>query len=184
MGTGLEREIKLRYASVEEARDAIHGTGATPLQERRLQDDRLLDAGEALRAAKSVLRVRTEAGRSRLTFKGPPLRSTMKLREELETSAGDSEVLLAILGRLGFQVWFRYQKYREEYSHGDVIVALDETPIGTFVELEGSEAGITTLAAALGRAPDDYILDSYRGLFVKSCNAAGVPVTDMVFDTP
>jgi adenylate cyclase class 2 len=184
MGAGLEREIKLRYGSAAEARQAIRATGAILRQARRLQDDRLLDSGTTLRAIRSVLRVRTEAGRCRLTFKGPPQPSTMKLREELETDVHDGDVLLALLARLGFQVWFRYQKYREEYARGDVIVALDETPIGTFVELEGSEAGITMLAEALGRGQDEYILDSYRGLFVRACQATGAPGTDMLFDAP
>jgi len=78
-------------------------------------------------------------------------------------------------------VWFRYQKYREEFGYQDAIVALDETPIGIFVEVEGSEAAIRQMAAALGRSDGDYILDSYRGLFVRHCEEHGVPCTDMVF---
>ena len=41
--TILEREIKLRFSSVEGARDAVIATGATPLHGRRLQEDALLD---------------------------------------------------------------------------------------------------------------------------------------------
>lgn len=181
MDAGLEREIKLHYGSVAEARQAILAAGATPRQGRRLQDDRLLDSGDALKAKRSLLRVRMEDGRGYLTFKGPPQPSTMKLREELETGVDDAEVVLGLLERLGFRVWFRYQKFREEYALGDVIVALDETPIGTFVELEGSETGITDLAKALGRGTDEYIVDSYRALFLRACAAKGVPATDMVF---
>jgi adenylate cyclase class 2 len=81
-------------------------------------------------------------------------------------------------------VWFRYEKYREEFSHEDVIVAIDETPVGVFVEIEGSEPGIETMAAALGRSRDDYILDSYRGLFLQAREAAGLTTADMVFDPP
>ena len=77
----------------------------------------------------------------------------MKLREELETVVGDGEVLLRVFEELGLHVWFRYEKYREEFSHEDVIVAIDETPVGVFVEIEGSEQGIADMAAALGRTP-------------------------------
>ncbi len=106
----------------------------------------------------------------------------MKLREELETIVGDGLLLLRVLEELGFRAWFRYQKYREEFAHEDVIVALDETPVGTFVEIEGSEEGIHQMAAALARKPDDYVLDSYRGLFVKHCQRHGLPLTDMLFE--
>jgi adenylate cyclase class 2 len=181
----LEREVKLRFESAEEARAAILATGATPLLGRRLQEDCLLDSDdEALRRRRCVLRVRVEAGKSRITFKGPVQPSAMKLREELETVVGDGEVLLRVFAELGLHVWFRYEKYREEFAHEDVIVALDETPVGVFVEIEGSEQGIGAMAEALGRAPADYILDSYRGLFLQHRDALGLTGTDMVFDRP
>ena len=183
--TMLEREIKLRFSSADEARSAILATGATPLLGRRLQDDSLLDSDdETLRRRRCVLRVRVENGKSRLTFKGPVQASTMKLREELETVVGDGEVLLRVLGELGLHVWFRYEKYREEFAHEDVIVAVDETPVGVFVEIEGGEQGITAMAEALGRTPADYLLDSYRGLFLKHREEFGLAGTDMVFDRP
>ena len=106
----------------------------------------------------------------------------MKLRDEFETIVGDGVLLLRIFEELGFHVWFRYEKYREEFCHEDVIVAVDETPVGVFVEIEGSEQGITAMATALGRRPDDYVLDSYRGLFLKHRDALGLTGTDMVFD--
>src|SRR4029078_1037751 len=97
---------------------------------------------------------------------------------------GDGVLLIRIFEELGFHVWFRYEKYREEYSHEDVIVAIDETPVGVFVEIEGSEAGITAMAESLGRGPGDYVLDSYRGLFLQYREAHGLTDTDMVFDGP
>ena len=59
----VEREIKLRFGSAEEARAAIVATGATPLLGRRLQEDALLDTDdEQLRRRRCVLRVRIENG--------------------------------------------------------------------------------------------------------------------------
>ena len=178
----LEREIKLRFDTAGEARAKIVALGATPLHGRRLQEDCLLDTGdERLRRQRSVLRVRCEAGKSLLTFKGPTQPGTMKLRDEHETVVGDGDMLLVILQQLGLHIWFRYEKYREEFSADDVVIALDETPVGTFVELEGGEAAIDDTAKALGRAPADYITDSYRFLFVQHREACGLSGSDMVF---
>jgi adenylate cyclase class 2 len=182
MPTTLEREVKLRFGSVEEARTAVTALGAAPLRCRRLQEDALLDdARESLRSRRCVLRVRVESGRSLLTFKGPVQPSPVKVREEIETVVGDGETMLRCLEQLGFSVWFRYQKYREEYALSDTIVAIDETPIGVFVEIEGSERGIAAMAEALGRQQNDYVLDSYRGLFAGYCAQHGLPAGDMLF---
>ena len=181
--SGVEREIKLPFAAAAEARDAVIAAGATLLRGRRLQEDCLLDtADDMLRRQRCVLRIRMESGKSYVTFKGPVEAAVMKVREELETLVGDGELLLELLGRLGFHVWFRYQKYREEYACEDVVVAIDETPVGTFVEIEGSERGIASMAEALARTPEDYVTDSYRGLFLRYREARGLPATDMLFD--
>jgi adenylate cyclase class 2 len=180
----LEREVKLRFDSAESAREAILRSGATPLRGRRLQEDFLLDTeDETLRRRRCVLRVRLENGSSRLTFKGPVQLSSMKVREEIETVVGDGETLLRVFEELGLHVWFRYQKYREEFAYEDVIAAVDETPVGTFVELEGGEHGIEQLAAALGRSTADFILDSYRGVFLQYRDSHGLIGSDMVFES-
>jgi adenylate cyclase class 2 len=181
----LEREIKLRYDSAEDARAAVLSTGATPLHGRRLQEDALLDTDdEQLRRRRCVLRVRTEGGKSRLTFKGPVQPGAMKLREEFETVVGDGEVLVRVLNELGLHEWFRYEKYREEFCHEDVIVAIDETPVGVFVEIEGAEAGITAMAQALGKSPSDYVVESYRGLFLTHRDQFQLTGRDMLFARP
>jgi adenylate cyclase class 2 len=123
-----------------------------------------------------------ENGKSRITYKGPAQPSLMHVREELETLVGDGEVLLRVFSELGLHVWFRYEKYREEFSHEDVLVAIDETPVGVFVEIEGSEQGIADMTAALGRTSTDYIVDSYRALFLQHREQLGLDGSDMVFD--
>jgi adenylate cyclase class 2 len=105
----------------------------------------------------------------------------MKVRDELETEVGDGSLLLRVLGQLGYQPWFRYQKYREEFSLDRCIVAVDETPVGTFVEIEGEERGIVAIAAALGREPTDYVLESYHALYSDDCQRRGTAATDMLF---
>jgi adenylate cyclase class 2 len=185
MPAALEREIKLRFPDAAAARAAVAAAGAAPRRGRRLQQDALLDTADGLIGASgSALRVREEEGRSVLTFKGPVRASTMKLREEIETEVADGAALLGVLERLGFRAWFRYEKYREEFSLGGCIVAIDETPVGTFVEIEGDEPGVAGTARALGRTPADYVLESYRGLFARRCEEQGVRFADMLFGRP
>jgi len=183
MSATLEREIKLPFESAEAALAAVLATGATPLKGRRLQEDCLLDtANDDLHRRRSALRVRQDGGRCILTFKGPVQPGEVKVREEIETIAGDGVLLLRILGELGYHVWFRYEKYREEFTLDDCIIAIDETPVGVFVEIEGGDRGIAAAAQLLGRGPGDYVLESYRGLFVRHCEQHGLPPTDMLFD--
>jgi adenylate cyclase class 2 len=178
----LEREIKLFFDTPEQARAAVLNTGATALRARRLQEDSLFDTpDETLRQRGCALRVRSESGKSLLTFKGPVQQAAMKLREEHETVVSDGDALRRVFGELGFHPWFRYQKYREEFAAQDATIAIDETPIGTFVEIEGGEAAINALTQALGRNPSDYILDSYRALFVQRRAGLGISSDDMVF---
>jgi adenylate cyclase class 2 len=179
----IEREVKLRFDNPEEARVAILSAGAAPLRGRRLQEDALLDTDdESLQSRQSALRLRTDAGRTLLTFKGPVEQGPMKVRDEYETEIGNREVITHVLTALGLHVWFRYEKYREEYTAANVTVALDETPVGTFVEIEGDERGIHAMTRALGRTPDDFILSSYRRLFVRHREEYGLG-TDMLFRT-
>jgi len=183
MSATLEREIKLQFDSVEGAREAVLATGATPLHGRRLQEDCLLDTpNDDLRRRRSALRVRQDGGRCILTFKGPVQPAAVKVREEMETIATDGLLLMRILGELGYHAWFRYEKYREEFTLDDCIIAIDETPVGVFVEIEGGDRGIAAAAQMLGRGPGDYVLDSYRGLFIQHCEQLGVEPTDMLFD--
>ena len=171
----IEREIKLQFETAGEARTAILAAGAAPLKCRRLQEDALFDTSdESLRRTGCALRVRSESGRSLLTFKGPAQASRMKTREEHETVVSDGDVLTRVLESLGLHVWFRYQKFREEFAAEDATIALDETPIGTFVEIEG-------MARALGRSESDYVLDSYRGLFLQRRERLGFTGADMMF---
>lgn len=175
----LEREIKLRFSSAAEARVALVAAGAEPLAPRRLQDDTLFDTPErALFGQASALRVRREGGRGVVTFKGPIRPGVMKVREEIESNVDDPDAMQRVIEALGFRPWFRYQKYREELAAPGVTAAIDETPAGVWVELEGDAPGITALAARLGRSESDYVTSSYRTLWTElHGDAAG----DMIF---
>ena len=178
----IEREIKLKFDNPDEARRRVLAMGASPLRGRRLQEDALVDGpDDRLYRRRCVLRVRSEGGKSFLTFKGPVRPGLMKVREEYETIVADGDMLLTILQELGLRVWFRYEKYREEFSAEDVVIAIDETPVGTFVEIEGGEEHIHRAAAGLGKTRADYITDSYRTLFARYCDEHRLGDIDMVF---
>jgi adenylate cyclase class 2 len=178
----LEREVKLSFGTADAARAAVIAAGASPLRCRRLQEDALFDTvDESLRARGCALRVRIESGRSLVTFKGPVQAGPMKAREEHETVVGDGEVIACVFDALGLRPWFRYQKYREEFAAENVTIAVDETPVGTFVEIEGGEDAILAMTRALGRTADDFILDSYYSLFRKRREELGLAGRDMVF---
>ena len=179
----VEREIKLEWPSVADARAAVQALGATPLAPRRLQDDVLFDTPDlTLRRDRCALRVRRDGEAARLTFKGRPHADSMKVREELETAIGDADIAFTLLERLGYTPVFRYQKYREEYRLDGVTIAIDETPVGVFVELEsGNSEAIDTLATGLGRGPADYVTDSYYGLFTARRAERGLAGPHMVF---
>jgi adenylate cyclase class 2 len=105
----------------------------------------------------------------------------MKIREEHETAVTDPIALSRLLEGLGFHVWFRYEKFREEFAAPGVVIAVDETPVGTYVEIEGEESAIVSTASALGRTEADFILQSYRSLFVAATAAGTVSGPDMIF---
>ncbi len=167
-------------ASPGEARERLVRLGAERTAERHLEDNALLDdARGSLRQSGRVLRLRRAAGRALLAYKGPgSVQQGVKAREEWEVSVSDANALLRILAALSFAPRFRYQKYREAYRHGGVELVVDETPIGTFFEIEGPPEAIHAAAAALGYARSDYVLDSYPELFF-----AGGGSGDMLFET-
>ena len=61
------------------------------------------------------------------------------------------------------------------------MIELDETPIGTFVELEGPPAAIDRAAQELGFTQRDYIVQNYLALYLEGCRRLGQQPRDMVF---
>jgi hypothetical protein len=85
------------------------------------------------------------------------------------------------LGCLGLRSKFRYEKYRTTFGIKDLHVELDETPVGTFLELEGKPEAIDRVAYELGFTPKDYIRATYFDLYAAEQRKKGRPVRHMLF---
>jgi adenylate cyclase class 2 len=134
-----------------------------------------------------------------LTFKQPPVapadggmentsRGPYKVREEIEVEVADAGILTSIFEGLGMRGWFRYEKYRTTFRMPNskawasgLLIELDETPIGTFVELEGPAAAIDRAAEELGFSKRDYVLKNYLGLYMEDCRRKGEEPHHMLF---
>src|SRR3984957_1963609 len=111
-----------------------------------------------------------------------------KVRDEIEAQVTDSANLVKIFEGLGMRGWFRYEKYRTTYQlpakqswARGLLIEVDETPIGTFVELEGPPAAIDRAAIELGYSKKDYILTNYLSLYVEDCRRKGQQPQNMLF---
>ena len=183
MGADFEQEVKLAFESVEAARRAVTTAGGRLVVSRRLLRDALFDtADRQLRQRGCGFRIRRDDGRTILTFKGPILPGVVKCREEIETTVADAGRAEGIVLGLGFRRWFLAEKYREEYELASACIAIDETPVGVFVEIEADPVDIATAAHLLGRGAGDYRLESYVQLYYKWCESKGVAPGDMTFD--
>ncbi len=178
-----ETEIKLPFASPAEAGSRIAALAAAPKRAREFEENTLYDLpGDPLRGSGRLLRLRRVGGRAVLTFKGPvPGEHRHKVRVEHETEVDRPDAVAAILEGLGFAPRYRYQKYRTTFALGGLEIALDETPIGCFVELEGEPDEIDRVAERLGFTPPQYVLATYRQLQEELAASTGTEPGDLVF---
>jgi adenylate cyclase class 2 len=85
------------------------------------------------------------------------------------------------MGCLGLRTKFRYEKFRTSFRMQGVHLDLDETPVGTFLELEGRPAAIDRVARELGFTPSEYIRATYYEIYVAERRRRGRPVRHMLF---
>ncbi len=183
-----EIEIKLRLASPDEGKRRIAAAGFAIVRPRIFEVNFLLDTSAGVLSTRGeTLRVRERGGETILTYKGPvEERSRHKTREEIEmTAAGQAGALLRIFARLGFGATYRYEKFRTEFARPaeSGVVMLDETPIGTFLEIEGAGDWIDLTAARMGFSEKHYVNDSYSALHRRHCLEAGREIgAGMIFE--
>jgi len=153
--------------------------------------------GSGLRRSGRLLRLRIEtpapanwsrAGQRQfvVTYKSPPKRSgpksKYKERLERETAISHPQFWPQTLVRLGFRSSFVYEKFRTSFRVPGLHLDLDETPVGIFLELEGSGKAIDRVAKALGYSARDYFCGTYWDVYAADCRRRGLPIKNMVFD--
>ena len=183
MSVSTEVEIKFRIKDIESLRNSLRQIGFTEITQRTHELNTLFDLpGKPLRARGEVLRLRKYGDEWVVTHKAKSQREgPHKSRIETETRVSDGEKMEGILRALQFEPSFRYEKFRAEWKWETGHVVIDETPIGTFGEIEGPPEWIDSVARQLGIHPEDYITETYAGLFFAWREATGSKATEMTY---
>ncbi len=199
MSSKREIEIKLRVTDIADMLRRLREIGAVT-HGRVHEQNTLFDTPDsAFRRDGRLLRLRQQTSApghglrgqphsAILTSKAPPTPEKGKGRsqiykevQEREEPVKDAARLTQALKSLGFHQGFRYEKYRSSFRLKGLHLDLDETPVGVFLELEGSPAAIDRTARALGYGPKDYIRATYGSLYVTECRRRKVKPRNMVF---
>lgn len=164
-----EIEIKLPVPDLNALKKKLLVQGFLVHVPRHHEFNLIFDTPEHhLRKSGRLLRLRRAADRVILTAKTPPesreASPSYKVREETEVVVADFNVMRELLKKIGLDVVFVYEKYREILLRRETMAMLDETPVGDYLEIEGSPENIDTLAGKLGYSPNQYITSNYRSL--------------------
>ena len=177
-----EIEIKFRVNDLRALRRKLRAAGFHLKTKRTHEMNTLYDLpGGVLRARKELLRLRQYGSEWKLTHKSGGKKGRHSSRVELETSVGDGKKMDAILRALGYSPSFCYEKFRAEWRDHKAQVVVDETPIGSFCEIEGPSRWIDATAKKLGITPVDYITRNYATLFAEWKQEAHSPAKEMTF---
>jgi adenylate cyclase class 2 len=168
MSSSNEVEIKFRVADIEGLVARLRQLGFQQVTPRTHEMNTLFDLpGHPLRDRGDVLRLRKYGETWVVTHKAKSQNQSglHKIRVETETRVDNGEKMEAILRALQFEPSFRYEKFRAEWKGGSGHVVIDETPIGTYGEIEGPAEWIDSVARDLKIDKKDYITETYAGLF-------------------
>lgn len=180
----IETEVKIAvpHWTAAAAGERLAATNLSVTAPRVFEANYVYDTPEqSIRRAQMLLRLRRVGTRNILTWKGPSEPGPHKSRPELELPFESFDTMHQILGHLGYQTFFRYEKYRTEFGGSHGTVTFDETPIGNFLELEGSGPWIDQMAVRLGFSARDYVLLSYGKLYLAHCEQNCVQPSNMLF---
>ncbi|MBI5072907.1 class IV adenylate cyclase [Candidatus Woesearchaeota archaeon] len=173
-----ETEVKIKINNLDAVKAKVIEMRAELFKKRALQIDYAYDNKGRLRKNGECLRIRDNAI---LTYKGPKQKgSKMKIREEIEVMVDNGKYLEQILAKLGYFPTQRKEKYRESYIFHLTQICLDETPMGSFLEIEGSKDGVLDVAKRLGFTEKNFNNQSYGTLWEEYAEKHKIK-GDMVF---
>lgn len=162
-----EIEVKFYISNLEKITEKILSIGAVLTKPRVFESNLRYDYPDgSLRENKQVLRLRKDS-QSYITFKGPAqIDQPVSMRQEIEITVDNFERAQHLLEALGFEAYMVYEKYRTTYQYQELIIVVDELPIGNFIEIEGpTPFAIHNGALKLGVSWDARIPASYLYLF-------------------
>ncbi len=184
-----EIELKFPVSDPAELQQHLPHLGFTLETPRTFEHNTLYDTPDRqLRARHQLLRLRSYGDRCTLTHKRTPDNaddSHYKTRIETESTVGDCEALATVFAHLGYTAAFIYEKFRTEWSfplataHAHLVV--DETPIGTWAELEGPTDWIDRMLVELAVDTRTCLTDSYGKLFLTWKERTGSPAENLTF---
>ncbi len=177
----VERELKFVDVDHGELRERLEALEAECQGTPALEDNWIFDRdGGELAKSGQVLRLRVDRRGAGLAFKGPAaFDGRVKVRIEHQVGVSDQRPIRGILESLGFSVVRRYQKYREEWHLGSIVISLDHTPIGDFAEFEGD--GCEKVAVRCGLDPEQAERRNYLRLYEDYLKENPSAPRDMVF---
>ncbi len=181
----IEQEVKIKINSIDKIREALMELGAEIFRKRVFEDNTLFDFEDRrLQMAGKLLRLRKAGNRSTLTYKARVERESSNIKEriEIETLVDSPGHMAIICHGLGMTPRYRYQKYREEFKLYNTIIMIDETPIGNYIEIEGTKEQIHLIALKLGFGKESFITKSYTHLQMEHEGITNINnLTDMLF---
>ena len=166
---GREIEIKLAVADAAAGRAILRGAGFRVSRRKVFESNTVFDTpGRVLRGAGRFCGCAAPAAATRSPTRALPTptpgtragkswkwRSPTRARLAPSWNASGSNRSSATRNTV-----------RSTASPGGGVATLDETPIGVYLELEGSAEWIDRTAAQLGFAHSEYITASYAGLYI------------------
>lgn len=186
-----EIELKLPVNDPQAFQSRLRELGFEIQTPRTFEHNTLYDTpSRDLRSRTEILRIRQYGNVWTVTHKGlakdEKLSSSprYKVRIETETTIQDGPTLAAIFERLGYAPVFTYEKYRTEWFHRgepSAHVVMDETPIGSYAELEGPPDWIDRTLTQLSIDPATCITESYGKLFLDWKQRTGSAAENLTF---